>query len=446
MDKENYLPKVRNQYEDLPYPERNPADERVRLNGVTVDCLDRINHYCHAGMKDFSKGSRILVAGGGTGDSTIFFAEQLRCSDSEIVYLDFSKASMAVAKERAEIRGLKNIRWINGSILDIRDMNLGRFDHISCTGVLHHLEDPEQGLGALKSVLESEGAMSLMLYAKYGRTAIYHIQELMKIINQNQSNAEECIANCRTTLDLLPPDHWFNLAGLNKNISDVELYDLYLHSQDRCYDVPGLYEFTESAGLEIVHLFDDYGVRGNALYEPEEYIRDRELLGTVKNLEKKHQQAVSELVNGRIKLHSFYVSGKCIKKPDYTMQDFIPSLPLTILSGSYVALYNLVDSSDGNVSINLSSNDSGNIKIKFRKTGNIAKFFKYLDGRCTLGEILSRILSSGNHVNDRKGYENLIDEFSGLFLALANHNLLLLRHRSVPRYKTLDELHSQMNQ
>lgn len=446
MDKKNYLPRVRNQYEYLPYPERNPADERIRLNGVTVDCLDRINHYCHAGMKNFSQGARILVAGGGTGDSAIYYAEQLRESGGEIIYLDFSKSSMDIAKERAGIRGLTNIRWVNGSILDIKNMDVGNFDHISCTGVLHHLENPEEGLRALKSVLADEGAISLMLYAKYGRTAIYHIQKLMKILNQNQLGVQECIANCRATLDLLGPDHWFNLAGLNKNISDVELYDLYLHSQDRCYDVLELYEFAENTGLEIVHLFDDYGVRGNALYEPEEYISDHDLLGTIKNLEKKQRQAISELLNGRIKLHSFYVSRKTIKKPDYYMLDFIPSLPSTILSGSYMALYNLVNSADDNVSINLASNDFGDIKIRFNKTGNITKFFKYLDGRRTLGEIYGRILSPASSVDDNERYKRLISEFDGLFRVLAKHNLLLLRHRSVSRYKTLDELHVQMSQ
>jgi len=76
------------------------------------DGIDRINHLCHSGRKDFTTGSRILIAGGGTGDATIFLAEQLRDTSSEIVYLDFSQASMDVARKRADIRGLNNITWI----------------------------------------------------------------------------------------------------------------------------------------------------------------------------------------------------------------------------------------------------------------------------------------------------------------------------------------------
>ena len=55
---------------------------------------------------------------------------------------------------------------------------LGRsFDLIVCTGVLHHLADPDAGLRALRSVLKPEGAMYLMVYAPYGRTGVYMLQD-----------------------------------------------------------------------------------------------------------------------------------------------------------------------------------------------------------------------------------------------------------------------------
>jgi hypothetical protein len=36
---------------------------------------------------------------------------------------------------------------------------------------LHHLPDPQAGLRALCAVLKDDGALALMLYGKYGRTA-----------------------------------------------------------------------------------------------------------------------------------------------------------------------------------------------------------------------------------------------------------------------------------
>ena len=55
---------------------------------------------------------RLIVAGGGTGGVTVFVGEQLNHTNAEIIYLDFSSASMKIAKQRALNRKLSNIIWI----------------------------------------------------------------------------------------------------------------------------------------------------------------------------------------------------------------------------------------------------------------------------------------------------------------------------------------------
>ena len=179
MDDESYLKNVRNQYENYPYPYRKPSDENNRLIEIGIERLDLINFYCFKGACDFNN-FRVLVAGGGTGDSAIFLAEQLRNTSAEIWYVDISRASMDIAKKRAEKRNLTNINWLHGSLLAIDD-EIGKFDYISCTGVLHHLDDPLLGLKSLKSLLSTSGAMGLMLYGEYGRTGVYQMQQLMKM-------------------------------------------------------------------------------------------------------------------------------------------------------------------------------------------------------------------------------------------------------------------------
>ena len=72
------LLQVRRQYEALPYPARNPADEQKRLVQTWLDDLPMVNHYGFAGRQSFGPGFRVLVAGGGTGDATIYLAEQLK--------------------------------------------------------------------------------------------------------------------------------------------------------------------------------------------------------------------------------------------------------------------------------------------------------------------------------------------------------------------------------
>ena len=60
---------------------------------------------------------------------------------------------------------------------------IGRsFDLVVCTGVLHHLPDPDRGLRALRDVLRPSGAMRLMVYARYGRAGIYMMQEYCRLL------------------------------------------------------------------------------------------------------------------------------------------------------------------------------------------------------------------------------------------------------------------------
>src|SRR5207245_11423980 len=119
----------------------------------------------------------VIVADSGTGDQTMFLAEQWRYNRrADVVHLDISETCNEIAKRRAEVRKLVNITWVRGSVLDLPSLKLGPFDYINCVGVLHHLEDPRAGLQALRSVLKDDGVMSIMLYGKSGRTGVYQLQ------------------------------------------------------------------------------------------------------------------------------------------------------------------------------------------------------------------------------------------------------------------------------
>ena len=159
METSNIQTLVTRQYQEFPYPARNPRDEEHRLIGTWLDDIGLIDHHCFRGERRFENGFRILVAGGGTGDGTIFLAEQLKGTNARIVHLDVSKASIAIARERAQVRGLSGIEWIAGSLTDLAGLRLGGFDYINCVGVLHHLESPEAGLDALLSALAPDGAL-----------------------------------------------------------------------------------------------------------------------------------------------------------------------------------------------------------------------------------------------------------------------------------------------
>jgi hypothetical protein len=134
---------------------------------------------------------------------------------------------------------------------------LGRtFDQIVCTGVLHHLPDPDTGLRSLRNVLSPDGALHLMVYATYGRAGIYMMQEYCRLLGVGASEAE--LRDLRAAIGALPADH--PIAGvlrLAKDFSQPDaLADALLHPQDRAYSVPQLYAWLERCGLKFGRWFE----------------------------------------------------------------------------------------------------------------------------------------------------------------------------------------------
>ena len=157
-----------------------------------------------------------MEAGGGTAAGASFQGEQLNHTNGEVVYIDFSSASAKIAQRRARFRSLQNIVWVRSWVEDVRYLGLGSFDVSQCTGVLHHLRDPLFGLNVLKDVLVENGKLVMMVYAKYGRTAVYHTQHLMKMINnyaENDIKAE--LENTKQVISDLPIVSTYSVSCLN---------------------------------------------------------------------------------------------------------------------------------------------------------------------------------------------------------------------------------------
>jgi ubiquinone/menaquinone biosynthesis C-methylase UbiE len=321
---------VRAQYEALPYPPRDPSQEMRELRRTWLDDLPMINHYCFEGAETFSNRFRVLVAGGGTGDATVFLAEQLRDTNAEIVHLDFSAASIAIARERAQKRGLSNITWIHDSLLHLPTIDVGKFDYINCVGVLHHLPDPDAGLKALRAVLSERGAMGVMVYATYGRTGVYQMQSLMQLINAGESaDHQEEIDHTRQVLGALPASNWFKRGETLVNDhreSDAGLYDLLLHSQDRAFTVGQLYEWlVDGHGFNIE--FSDVD-NGRSAYLPHLLMGSKPppVLARIRALPIRRQYQIAELLHGRVQTHSFYLTRSAACRAQYGDADCIPLL------------------------------------------------------------------------------------------------------------------------
>jgi len=227
------MSRVTEQYEAYPYPERDPADEGKRLITGSPSHPLEIDHFLFAGARDWSQPLRALVAGGGTGDALIQLAQVLTSAGKpyEITYVDLSGAAREIAEARAAARGLSGITFLTASLLEAP--SLGPFDYIDCCGVLHHLPEPQAGFDALAASLAPGGGLGLMVYAPFGRSGVYPLQEAFGTVLTG--SARERLRRAKAIFERIPDGHPFkrNAQLGDHQASDAGFYDLLLHSQDR---------------------------------------------------------------------------------------------------------------------------------------------------------------------------------------------------------------------
>lgn len=426
------LKEVQEHYLDYPYPMRNPDDDKTRLLKVYGDYLGEINHWLFNGKKDFTKKFRVLIAGGGTGDSTVFLAEQLKDTNAEIIYLDFSKNSMAIAQKRAEYRGVTNITWIHDSILNIPNLKLGKFDYITCTGVLHHLESPDAGLKILSDSLTDDGGMGIMVYAQYGRTAVYQIQDMLRMVNEGVTSRQEEVKNGWAVVNVLPNTNWYKrgaeLLGDHINHGDIGLYDMFLHKQDRAYTVPQLYEFVEKAGLNFVEYNSPHS---RVMLKPETYFQDPEFLKKIKALDKSKQQAICEIMCGSIIKHSFYVSKKTKPTAKITDMDNVPYIyTISDLPQQIVDYIKNNQSMIGSrISFSFKSDFLQDVSINISVSNYTEFLFRNMIGKDkSLGEIHKAIEKDiGKKVSDSE----FLGELNRIFPIMEEVGALLFRNKKI---------------
>lgn len=424
------LPEVRALYEALPYPPRDPEDERKGLAMTWVDDLPMIAHYGFAGRARFDAGFRALVAGGGTGDATIYLAEQLRGTGAEVVHLDFSAASTAIAKRRAEVRRLENIRWVEASLLDLPTLGLGAFRYINCVGVLHHLADPDAGLEALLSALEPDGAMGLMVYGAIGRTGVYQMQSLLSLVSEGEADPKARIDQARQVLSGVPPANWFKRGEDLYNdhrTSDAGLADLLLHPCDRAYTVSELHEWlTDRRGLSLA--FTDVQ-RGRSSYLPRLVAGPHppRVLARIETLPERRQQAIAELWTGRLQTHSFFATRRPAVAP-YGDADFVPFLFHEPVTGPELA--KIFARSRGQPFV-LDHQWTG-VSVRVTPGPHVPAILERIDGTRTFGEIFAQVRELPAFRKAPTDDAALFAEFREAYEVLNAIDRLLLRHKDHP--------------
>lgn len=189
----------------------------------------------------------VLVAGCGTSQAV---RHALRHPTARVVGIDVSASSLEHTRTLAARHDVTNLELHRLPIESVGRLG-ERFDHVVCTGVLHHLADPALGLGELRRVLAPAGAITLMAYARYGRTGVYMIQDYCRRLGVGTSSGE--LADLVGTLRELPLGHPLSrlLRGSRDFADDDALADALCNPRDRAYSVPELVELIEEAGLRF---------------------------------------------------------------------------------------------------------------------------------------------------------------------------------------------------
>jgi SAM-dependent methyltransferase len=236
---------VRTFYEGYPYPP--PVDDLEKYRLWQDPKKRRAEYHLFHPSKSFDEDLSILVAGCGTSQAAKL---AMRWPQARVLGIDFSETSVRCTEELKQKYRLDNLQVRQLAIERARELDT-HFDQIVCTGVLHHLPDPDAGLGALRAVLASEGAMHIMLYAPYGRTGVYMLQDFCRRIGVGATDVE--IRQLIDALKALPPGH--PLQNLLREAPDFRneaaLADALLHPCDRAYSVPQLLEFLKRGGLRF---------------------------------------------------------------------------------------------------------------------------------------------------------------------------------------------------
>ncbi len=235
--------RVRSFYESHPYPP--PVDDLLAYRQSWDDARRRVESHLYWPAEPYREDRSILVAGCGTTQASHY---AIRWPRARIIGIDVSANSIAFTRELIRKYELDNLEVRQLALESAAELG-ETFDHVVCTGVLHHLADPDAGLRALRDVLEPTGALNLMVYAPYGRAGVYMLQDYCRRLGIVATDAE--IRDLAESLKALPPDH--PVAPLLRKSPDFAtsagIADALLHPLDRAYSVPQLMDFLGDAGL-----------------------------------------------------------------------------------------------------------------------------------------------------------------------------------------------------
>ena len=240
---------VQQMYEENPYPRYQHADhthsqlakltaEFITLETTTTDLPFTKELSCPESRP------KILIGGCGTGNQLI---NASRYKNAQITAIDISRNSLAYAARKSQEYNIHNVRLQQLDILDANQLQ-DIFDVIECSGVLHHMQNPGQGLAALNSKLKPGGYFKIGLYSKLARQKVSAARQLIQTLGIQST--PEGIRDFRK--QIFADDH-HELKAISVLVNDFyslsECRDLCFHVQEHQFTTDSLHKLLENENL-----------------------------------------------------------------------------------------------------------------------------------------------------------------------------------------------------
>jgi len=225
------------QYGRWPYPVWQ------RANAVALRSLGESLRACGADAPILPDRPNILVAGCGTGREALSIARM--APDATVTAIELSETSLAVA--RARCAGQANLRLLRHDLHAVAELGQ-RFDYIACSGVLHHLPDPEAGWAALVDVLASGGAMQVAMYSRIARLQVAAARMRLGTLTQ-EPVSDDLIRKARRKLIAAPLP---SVTDSRDFFSTAGVHDLLFHVHEDCFDIPRIERAIDALGLKLL--------------------------------------------------------------------------------------------------------------------------------------------------------------------------------------------------
>lgn len=372
------------QYESFIYPQPIPD----------------LNVYAAAGGYDYSDPSRIrsklwpaevaplqlkiLVAGCGANQAAILAHANPECS---VIGIDLSRKALESHERLKKQHGLRNLEVRELALEEVTQL-AGPFDLIVSTGVLHHLQDPDRGISALRDVLAPHGVMSLMVYGLHRRHGVYMVQEALRTLQVGPDTSGLGIA--RRIVKDLPA--WHDAQHYIRSAPDLKydggLVDTFLNVRDRAYSVPEVMALVSGAGLQFQSWLDGLYYSPSAAFPADSPIHDQ-----LDELPLEQQWHVVDLLTQTIAAHRFIVC-----HADRPREELAPDFSGALDDGAWLGYRPSL-----HPELKVSSHGKGHVRYQrdnhsFELAGDVTSVLSRIDGKLTFKELLQGVSTQGRMV------------------------------------------------